>query len=105
MILISVSKATTRSKRVRETYVGDHLPSGLISLSVIGPLLFLLQNPFPGRAILECKFADDPAELVDVHLSNCIGGMAHKEQKGVKSAGKNNSDGSEFTFEEPKLLV
>lgn len=71
---------------VLETYISDHLPSGLISFSVVGPFLFLLQNPLPGCPIFQCKFTDDPAELVYIHFPYCIRRMAHKEQKGMEPA-------------------
>lgn len=79
----------TQRDRFHGTYIGDHLPSGLISLSVVGPFLFLLQNPFPGGAILQCKLANDPAEFVYVHFPNCIRRVTHEEQKGMEPAMKN----------------
>lgn len=79
------------------TYISDHLPSGLISFSVVGPFLFLLQNPFPGGSVLQSKFTNDPAELVYVHFPNRIRWMSHKEQKGMEPVRKNNN-GNDFGF-------
>lgn len=86
------------------TYISDHLPSGLISFSVVGPFLFLLQNPFPGGSILQSKFTNDPAELVYVHFSNRIRWMPHKEQKRMEPARKNNN-GNDFRFKEQKQII
>lgn len=97
----------TLSKEINwfpETYIGDHLPSGLISLPVVGPFLFLLQNPFPGGAVLQGKFTNDPAELVYVHFPDRIRRMPHKKQKGMEPARKNNR-ANDFSFKEQKLII
>lgn len=102
--LVVLPKQRTQKDWYHETHISDHLPSGLISFSVVGPFLFLLQNPLPGGTVLQGKFTDDPAELVYVHLPNCIRWMTHKEQKGMESAVKNNS-GHDFSFKEQRPIV
>lgn len=97
-------KISDTKRLISWTYIGDHLPSGLISLSVVGSFLFLLQNPLPGGAVLQCKLTDDPAEFVYIHLPNCIRWMPHKEQKGMEPERKNNN-GNDASFKEQKSIV
>lgn len=63
---------------VRRTYIGDHFPSGLVPLSVVGPLLFLLEHALSGRAVLQGKFAQDFAEAVNADLARRVHRVAQE---------------------------
>lgn len=80
--------ATTGNTNSDLTYICNHFASGLVSLSVIGSFLLLLKHPLPGGSIFESELADNLTELVDVHVSDCMRGMSHEEQKGMESRGQ-----------------
>lgn len=71
---------------VRRTYICDHFPSGLVALSVVGPLQFLLQHALSGRAVLQGKFAQDFAEAVNADLARRVNRVAQEQEKGVEPA-------------------
>lgn len=60
------------------TYICYHFPSGLVSFPVVSSFLFLLQDSFPGGAVLQSKLTNNLAELIDVDFTYRIGRMAHK---------------------------
>lgn len=72
---------------VRRTYICDHFPSGLVPLSVVGPLQFLLEHALSGRAVLQGKFAQDFAEAVNADLARRVHRVAQEQEKGVEPAG------------------
>lgn len=71
---------------VRRTYICDHFPSGLVPLSVVGPLQFLLEHALSGRAILQGKFTQDFAEAVNGDLAHRIHRVAQEQEEGVEPA-------------------
>lgn len=71
---------------VRRTYVCDHLPSGLVPLSVVGPLQFLLEHTLSGGTVLQGKFTQDFAEAVNGDLARRIHRVAQEQEKGVEPA-------------------
>lgn len=62
----------------------DHASPGLVTLTVRGPLLLLLQHPFPASAVLKCKLAQCVAKLHDAHLTGCLCRVAQVEQEGME---------------------
>lgn len=71
---------------VRRTHVCDHFPSGLVPLSVVGPLQFLLEHALPGGPVLQGKFAQDFAEAVNADLARRVHGVAQEQEEGVEPA-------------------
>lgn len=71
---------------VRRTYVCDHFPSGLVPLSVVGPLQFLLEHALSGGAVLQGKFTQDFAEAVNADLARRVHRVAQEQEKGVEPA-------------------
>lgn len=71
---------------VRRTYICDHFPSGLVPLSVVGPLQFLLEHALPGRTVLQGKLAQDFAEAVNADLARRVHRVAQEQEKGVEPA-------------------
>lgn len=65
----------------RRVNVHDHLPSGLIALTMVGSFLFLLQHTFSGGSVLQCKLAEDFTEPVDADLSHTVGRMTEEQQE------------------------
>lgn len=72
---------------VRRTHVGDHFASGLVALSVVGPLLLLLQHALPGGAVLQGKFAQDFAEAVNADLARRVNRVSQEQEEGVEPEG------------------
>lgn len=66
------------------TYICYHFPPGLVPLSVVGPLLFLLQHALSCCAILQGKFTQDPTKAMNADLTYCVYRMAQEQQKGMK---------------------
>lgn len=71
---------------LRSTYICYHFPPGLVPLSVVGPLLFLLQHALPRCAILQGKLAQDFTEAMNADLADRVYRMAEEQQKGMKPA-------------------
>lgn len=72
---------------VRRTHIGDHFASGLVALSVVGPLLLLLEHALPGGAVLQGKFAQDFAEAVNADLARRVNRVAQEQEEGVEPEG------------------
>lgn len=70
----------------RNTYICYHFSPGLVPLSVVGPLLFLLQHALSRCAILQGKLAQDFAKAMNADLTHRIYWMAEEQEKGVKPA-------------------
>lgn len=68
------------------THICDHLSSGLVPLSVVGPLLFLLQDAFPRGPVLQGKLTEDLTEAVDADLPHSVRWMAQEQQEGMEPA-------------------
>ncbi len=66
--------------------VCDHLSSGLVSLSVIGALLFLLEDALTSGAVLQSELAEDFTEPSHADLSNAVRRVTQEQQKRVKPA-------------------
>ena len=71
---------------LKTTYICYHFPPGLVPLSVVGPLLFLLQHTFSCCAILQGKLAQDFAKAMNADLTYRIYWMAQEQQEGMKPA-------------------
>lgn len=71
---------------VRRTHVCDHFPSGLVPLSVVGPLQFLLEHALPGGPVLQGEFAQDFAEAVNADLARRVHRVAQEQEEGVEPA-------------------
>lgn len=71
---------------LRSTYICYHFPPGLVSLSVVGPLLFLLQHALSRCAILQGKLAQDFTEAMNADLADGVYRMAEEQQKRMKPA-------------------
>ncbi len=61
--------------------VCDHLSSGLVSLSVNGTLLFLLEDAFASGAVLQSKLAEDFTEPSHADLTNAVRRVTQEQQK------------------------
>lgn len=61
--------------------VCDHFAAGLVSLSVIGSLLFGLKNSFTCGPVLQSKLTDDPAEAVHADVTNTVRRLTQEQQK------------------------
>lgn len=72
--------------RLKTTYICYHFPPGLVPLSVVGPLLFLLQHALPRRAILQSEFAQYLAEAMYADITHRVHGMAQEQQKSMEPA-------------------
>ena len=66
------------------TYLSDHAATGLVALTVCGPLLLLLQYSFPASPILKGKLPQRVTELHDADVPRCLWGVAQVEQEGVE---------------------
>lgn len=67
-------------------YVCYHFPPGLVSFSVVGPLLFLLQHAFSRCPVLQGELTQDLAEAMDANLSYSVDRMPQEQQKSVEPA-------------------
>lgn len=65
-------------------YLGDHLASGLGSLTVCGSFAAERQHSLSGGPIFESKFADDAAESRHLDVPDRGGGLTQKQQEGVE---------------------
>lgn len=61
------------------TYICDHFASSLVPLSVIGPLLFLLQDALTCGPVLQRKFAEDLAEAMNAHVPHRVWRVAQEQ--------------------------
>lgn len=94
----------------RRTHIGDHFASGLVALSVVGPLLLLLQHALPGGAVLQGKFAQDFAEAVNADVARRVDRVAQEQEEGVEPEGRprrhvRGTGGGDATSAEPYLLM
>lgn len=78
------------SRRAVSTYICDHLPSGLVPLSVVCPLLFLLQDTLSRGAVLKGKLTENLTEAMDANLTHSIGRLAQEKQEGMESGDGEN---------------
>lgn len=73
-------------RKMNNPYICYHFSPGFVSLSVVGPLLFLLQHALSCRTVLKGKLTQDLAEAMYADLSHRIDRMPQEQQKGVKPA-------------------
>lgn len=66
------------------TYICDHLASGLVPLSVVGPFLFLLQDALAGGTVLQRKLAQNLTEAVHTHVAHGVRRVAQEQQEGME---------------------
>lgn len=66
------------------TYLSDHAATGLVALTVRGPLLLLLQYSLPTSPILKGKLSQRVTELHDADVPRCLRSVAQVEQEGVE---------------------
>ncbi len=66
--------------------VCDHLSSSLVSLSVNGTLLFLLEDAFASGAVLQSELTEDFTEPSHADLTNAVRRVTQEQQKRVKPA-------------------
>lgn len=71
---------------VKTTYICYHFSPGLVPLSVVGPLLFLLQHTLSRCAVLQGKFTQDLAKAMNADFTYCVYRMAQEQQKSMKPA-------------------
>lgn len=64
--------------------VRDHLAARLVPLSVVGPLLFLLQDAVACGPVLQRELADDLAEASHADFPNAVGRMTQEQQERMK---------------------
>lgn len=68
----------------RRVDIHDHLPPGLVALSVVGSFLLLLQHAVSRSPVLQRKLAEDFAEPVDADLPHAVGRVAQEQQERVE---------------------
>lgn len=66
------------------TYIRYHFPSCLVPFSMIGLLFQLLQNSFPGSAILQCKLTNNSTKLVGLGVCHLVERNSQPQQELVK---------------------
>lgn len=83
-----------RSTEEMNTYICDHFASCLVPLSVIGPLLLLLQDALACGAVLQRKLAEDLAEAVHTHVPHRVRRVAQEQQEGMEPGRDIETDGT-----------